>query len=60
MFLRELTKSGLITINYYKDGLTQTCKGHVHNLDIYQQTLSLKGENEQVYSIRFSQIKEIC
>jgi len=60
MFLRELAKKGIITINYYKDGLTQTCKGHVCNLNINQQTLSLKGENQQVYSIHFSQIKEIC
>jgi hypothetical protein len=60
MILKELTKNRLININYYKDGLLQTCKGRVYNLDLYQQTLSLKGENQQVYSICLSDIKEIC
>jgi DNA-binding transcriptional LysR family regulator len=59
MILKELTKSRLITINYYKDGLLLTCKGRVNNLDLFQQTLSLRDENQQVYSIRLSSIKEI-
>lgn len=59
MFLKELATNRLITINYYKDGLLQTCKGCVYSLDLSQQTLLLKGENQQIYFIRFSGIKEI-
>jgi DNA-binding transcriptional LysR family regulator len=59
MILKELTKSRLITINFYKDGLLQTCKGRVYNLDLFQQTLSLKGENQQIYTISLSSIREI-
>ena len=59
MILRELAKNRLMTINYYNDGVLQTCKGRVCNLDLSKQTISLKGENQQVYSIRLSGIKEI-
>lgn len=59
MILKELTKIHLITITYYKDGLLQTCKGRVHNLDLYEQIIYLKDENHQVCSIRLSGIKEI-
>jgi hypothetical protein len=60
MFLKEFTKSHLITINYYQDGVLQTRKGRVYNLDPYEQTVSLKDENQQVYAIRFSGIRSIC
>ncbi|MBZ5748909.1 YolD-like family protein [Metabacillus rhizolycopersici] len=59
MILKELTKIHFITITYYKDGVLQTCKGRVHKLDLYEQTVSLKDENHQVCSIRLSGIKEI-
>ncbi|MFS0618076.1 YolD-like family protein [Priestia megaterium] len=59
MFLRELTKSGTITVSYYKDGKLQTCKGRVHNLNLHQQILSVKDENEAVVSLLFSDIKSI-
>lgn len=59
MILKELIKGRLITINYYKDGLFQTCKGHICGLDLRHQTLSLKDENQQVFSIRLSGIRAI-
>lgn len=59
MILKELTAGRLVTINYYEDGLFQTCKGHIYSLDLRQQTLSLKDENQQVCSIRLSSIKKI-
>ncbi|MBM7703601.1 YolD-like family protein [Metabacillus iocasae] len=59
MILKALRKKGFITINYYKDGLLQTIKGQVHHLNLNEQTLSLKDENENVFSIRLSGIKEI-
>ncbi|WP_110113111.1 YolD-like family protein [Bacillus sp. CGMCC 1.16541] len=59
MILKALRKEGLITVNYYKDGLLQTIKGRVHHLNLSEQTLSLKDENENVFSVRLSGIKEI-
>lgn len=59
MILKELTAGRLITINYYKDGLFQTCKGHIYSLDLRQQTLSVKDEKQQVCSILLSSIKDI-
>ncbi|MGG1400086.1 YolD-like family protein [Bacillus salipaludis] len=59
MILKELTNNRIITINYYKDGLLQTCKGYVYNLDLYEQTLSLKDKDQQICSIRLSGIKEM-
>ncbi|MFP3125727.1 YolD-like family protein [Ectobacillus funiculus] len=59
MILKELAKGRLVTINYYKDGLFRTCKGHIYGLDLRHQTLSLKGENQQICSIRLSGIREI-
>ena len=60
MFLKEFTKSHIITINYYKDGVLQASRGRVYNLDPYEQTVSLKDENQQVYAIRLSGIRSIC
>ncbi|RBW68513.1 YolD-like family protein [Bacillus taeanensis] len=59
MFLKELTKNRFITIHYHKDGILQTCKGLVYNLDLYEQALLLKDESQKVCSIRLSEIKEI-
>lgn len=59
MILKELIKIHFITITYYKDGMLQTCKGRVHNLNLYEQTISIKDENQQVCNIRLSGIKEI-
>ncbi|MEY8349558.1 YolD-like family protein [Bacillus cereus] len=59
MFLRKLAKNHLITIDYYQSGCLQTCKGRVCNLDLYQQTLILINEQQKVFSICLSDIKEI-
>lgn len=59
MILRELTKSDLITIDYYKNGLLQTCKGRVYSLNLNEQTLFLKDDQQKILSIRLSGIKEI-
>ncbi|WP_028403163.1 YolD-like family protein [Ectobacillus panaciterrae] len=59
MILKELTKKRVLTIDYYKNGSLQTCKGRVCNLDLYEQTLSLKDEQQKVFSIRLSGIKDI-
>ncbi|MQR84839.1 hypothetical protein GFV16_02625, partial [Bacillus megaterium] len=52
-------KNGAVTINYYKNGLLQTFKGKVQRLDLTDQTLSLKDEQQNTFSIRLSGIKEI-
>lgn len=59
MILKALRKNDLITINYYKNGLLQTCKGRVYNLNLYDQTVSLEDDQHEIFSIRFSGIKEI-
>lgn len=44
MFLRNLTKKHLMTIDYYQSGFLQTCKGRVYNFGLNQQTLILIDE----------------
>jgi hypothetical protein len=59
MFLKELTKKGFITIDYKRDGLSQSIRGRVYRFDLSKQTLLLKDENQQIFSIRLSSIKKI-
>lgn len=59
MFLKELTKNRLITITYYQNELLQICKGRVCNLNVHQQTLSVEDEQQKVFTIRLSDIKDI-
>jgi len=59
MILKALRKKGVITINYYHNGLLQTCQGRVSNLDLRDQTLSLEDEQHNIFSIRLSGITEI-
>ncbi|MCM2536165.1 YolD-like family protein [Neobacillus pocheonensis] len=59
MILKALRKNRLITIIYYKKGLLQTCKGCFNNLSLTEQMLFLKDEQQQIYSISLSSIKEI-
>ncbi|MBD5798245.1 hypothetical protein COM13_11600 [Bacillus pseudomycoides] len=59
MFLRKLAKNHLITIEYYKTGYLQTCKGRVCNLDLHQQTPLLINEQQKIFSICLSNIKKI-
>lgn len=44
MFLRNLTKNHLMTINYYQSGFLQICKGRVYNFDLNQKPLTLIDE----------------
>ncbi|MFP7413222.1 YolD-like family protein [Priestia filamentosa] len=60
MFLKKLTSKHSLTVIYCRDGLLQTCKGKVHQLDLSQQTLFIKDKNQQIYSISLFEIKEIC
>ncbi|AKO93520.1 MULTISPECIES: YolD-like family protein [Priestia] len=59
MILKALRKNRLLTINYYEDGLLQTCQGRVHNLNLLDQTLFLKDEKQNIFSIRLSGIQDI-
>lgn len=59
MFLKKLIKNGLVTINYYKNGSLQTCKGRVYNLNLHEQTLSLKDEKQNIFFIHLSGIEDI-
>lgn len=59
MILKALRTKLPITISYYQNGALKTCKGRVCNLNLHDQTLSLKDEQEKVFSIRLAGIKEI-
>ncbi|NGY85123.1 YolD-like family protein [Bacillus megaterium] len=57
--MESIKKKGVITINYYQNGLLQTCKGRVSKLNLHDQTLSLEDEQHNIFSIRLSGITEI-
>jgi hypothetical protein len=59
VILKSLKKKGITTIIYYKEGVLKTCKGQLHKLNLNEQTLSLKDENQKIFSIRLSRIMEI-
>ena len=40
MILKALRKNGSVTVNYYRDGLLETFKGKVKQLNLVEQTLS--------------------
>jgi len=59
MILKALRKNQPLTISYYENGLLQTFRGQVYNLNWIEQTLSLEDEHEEILSIHLSGIKEI-
>ncbi|RBW67939.1 YolD-like family protein [Bacillus taeanensis] len=59
MILKGLTEKRLVTINYYKDGISQKCKGHILKLNLAEQTIFLKDQQEKILSISLSGILEI-
>ncbi|QCR30628.1 YolD-like family protein [Priestia megaterium] len=59
MILKALRKDQSLTISYYENGLLQTCKGRIYNLNWIEQTLSLTDDHQEIFSIRLSGIKEI-
>jgi len=59
MFLKKLIKKGSVTVNYYENGSLQTCKGHVYNLNLHEQILSLRDEKQNIFFIRLSGIEDI-
>jgi hypothetical protein len=60
MILKEIGRSRLIVINYYKNGLLETIKGQVQKLNLNDQTIDLKDDKENTYQIRLSWIQDIC
>ncbi|MDR7244321.1 YolD-like family protein [Priestia megaterium] len=59
MILKALKTNKLLTINYQNNGFVQTVKGYIQNLNLFEQTLQLKDENQHVRSLRLSSIKNI-
>ncbi|WP_040209247.1 hypothetical protein [Neobacillus jeddahensis] len=59
MYLKKLTQNGLITIDFYTNGALHTFKGHVYRLNLKDQILSLKDEQQKSFSIRLSAIRHI-
>ncbi|KWU68528.1 MULTISPECIES: YolD-like family protein [Priestia] len=59
MILKALKTNKLLTINYQNNGFVQTVKGYIQNLNLFEQTLLLKDENQHVRSLRLSSIKNI-
>ena len=59
MFLKKLTGRNFVTIDYDKNGITQTVKGRVYYLNLREQMLSLKDEQQNSFSIRLSGIRKV-
>lgn len=59
MILKALKTNKLLTINYQNNGFVQTVKGYIQNLNLLEQILLLKDENQHVRSLRLSSIKKI-
>jgi hypothetical protein len=59
MFLKRLAEGGLITVEYYKNGVLRTLKGRVHRLNLKDQLVSLIDEKKVLHSIHLSGIKQI-
>ncbi|MGG0511206.1 YolD-like family protein [Priestia megaterium] len=59
MILKSLIKNKPLTIHYYSNGLLKTAKGYLYNLNLNQQTISLKDEGQRVFCVPLSSIKEI-
>ena len=51
MILKALKTNKLLTINYQNNGFVQTVKGYIQNLNLLEQTLLLKDENQNVIKI---------
>ncbi|MCM3771401.1 MULTISPECIES: YolD-like family protein [Priestia] len=59
MFLKEFTKKCPITLDYYNNGSLETCRGRVCTLDLNQQLLYLRDDQQNVFPIQLSSIKAI-
>ncbi|WHY87140.1 hypothetical protein QNH39_04560 [Neobacillus novalis] len=59
MFLKKLAERKLVTIDYDKNGILQTIKGRVYRLNLREQILSMKDEQQNSFSIRLSGIRKI-
>ncbi|GHH99882.1 hypothetical protein AM1BK_34250 [Neobacillus kokaensis] len=59
MFLKNLAMKKLVTIVYDKNGIVQTMKGRVYCLNLREQILSLKDEQQKISSISLSSIREV-
>ncbi|WP_309487245.1 YolD-like family protein [Bacillus sp. ISL-4] len=57
--MKIIKKNGIMTIIYFKDGFLETCKGSMYKLNLNEQTLSIKDNNQKIFSIRLSHIMEI-
>ncbi|MEH7546904.1 YolD-like protein [Neobacillus bataviensis] len=59
MFLQKLAQGGMITIEYYRNGILRSLKGRVYHLNLKKQVISLIDEKQVLHSIRLSGIKQI-
>lgn len=59
MFLKKLSVNKLISIDYYSNGSLKTIKGRVYKLDLIKQSLLLKDETHQPFTIQLSGIRHI-
>ncbi|EKN71615.1 hypothetical protein BABA_00380 [Neobacillus bataviensis LMG 21833] len=59
MFLKKLSERKLVTIDYDKNGISQTIKGRVYCLNLREQILSLKDEQQNSFTVRLSRIRKV-
>ncbi|MCM3569799.1 YolD-like family protein [Neobacillus mesonae] len=58
MFLKKLAMRKPVTVVYDKNGSIQTVKGRVYRLSLREQILSLIDEQQKIFSIQLSSIRE--
>ncbi|MBM4763275.1 hypothetical protein [Bacillus sp. B15-48] len=59
MFLRKLAEKRKLTIFYCQQGTTKTIKGELYSINIKEQTLSILDEQQKVFCLPLSEIKQI-
>ena len=59
MYLKKFTDDKPITIDYDKNGVIKTLKGQVNGLNLKDQILCLKDEQQRTVSIKLSCIRNI-
>jgi len=59
MYLKKLANRKIITIEYDTNGHLKTFKGRVYYLDLPEQTLSIKDEQQLTHTFKLSGIRKV-
>ncbi|WP_066369692.1 hypothetical protein [Neobacillus fumarioli] len=59
MYLKKLTENKLITVVYEANGAIQKIRGRVYRLNLKEQNILLKDDQQASHTIRLSCIRHI-